>query len=199
MTAHTPIPGNARPKGAKRRKNSRSNSGKRKPPEVTLAPTIWDTGATGLANRENLVIEDAADMDPETGRVINPNNIKRARRVDMLEVWHRKGVISTAGFNAAEKLRDAFEATHRAPGWPDNDRVQSSPKPDHAVAIQIDRMSAFHAINRHIVADDHEIIDACVLHSGSPMRIGRYRGRGYQAGLDHLRDALDRLARAIGS
>lgn len=188
-----------KPQKRTRKKDPRSNSGKRKAPPVTLSQTVWDTGATGPANRNGLVIEDAADMDPETGKAVNPNNIKRARRVNMLEVWHRKGVISTAGFNAAEKLRDAFEATSRAPGWPDNDRVQSSPKPDHAVTIQIDRLSAFHAFHRHVTDEDREIIDACVLLGGSPMRIRRYRGgRGYQAGLEHLRAALDRLAIAIG-
>ena len=34
------------------------------------------------------------------------------RRVDMIEVWHRKRVISTDGYNAAEKLHDAFERTN---------------------------------------------------------------------------------------
>ena len=167
--------------------------------KVTIVPCPWDMGATGPANRRNLVVEDAMDADPVTGKVINPNGVKRARRVDMLEVWHRKGVISTAGFNAAEKLRDAFEATERTPGWPDNDRVQSSPKPDHAVTIQIDRLSRYHAIARHVTPEDRPILNACVLHRGIPSSLRQYRGYGYQAGLAHLRDALDRLARAIGS
>lgn len=170
--------------------------GRNAAPVSAVTVTQWDHGATGPANRIGLVTEPAIDADPVTGQVANPNGIKRARRVDMLEIWHKQGAITTEGFNAAEKLRDAFEATQRAPGWPDNDRVQSSPKPDHAVTIQIDRISAFNAINRHVVADDRSIISACVLHRHTPAVAG-YKGRAYQAGLDHLRDALDRLARAI--
>ena len=165
--------------------------------KVTIARCPWDMGATGPANRRGLITEDAMDADPETGKVINPNGIKRARRVDMLEVWHRKGVISTAGYNAAERLRDAFEATERAAGWPDNDRVQSSPKPDHAVTIQIDRMSRFHAFNKHVSADDKEIIGACVLRHGTPASLRQYKAMNYHRGMKHVRAALDRLADKI--
>lgn len=186
----------AKKKAARLSASARGGHGNRKAGRITLPE--WDMGATGPANRVGLVVEDAADLDRETGKVINPNGVKRARRVDMLEVWHKRGVISTAGFNAAEKLRDAFEATERAPGWPDNDRVQSSPKPDHAVAIQIDRLSRYHDIARHVGQADRAIMDACVLSRGTPATIG-YKGRRYQEGLDLLRDALDRLAREMGA
>lgn len=183
----------------KRRKPSR---GKHKAPAVTLMPTTWDAGATGPANRVGLVIEERGEVSPETGKRSNPNGVRGARRVDMLEVWHRKGVISTAGYNAAEKLRAAFEGTQRSAGWPDNDRVQSSPKPDHAVAIQIDRISKYHAIARHVSADDQPIISRCVLGSGTPANLrinGKrpYHGAGYELGLQYLAEALERLARAL--
>jgi len=172
---------------------------------VSLSPSPWDMGATGPANRHGLEIEEAADINPETGEVQNPNGVLRARRVDMLGVWHRRGWITTAGFNAAEKLRDAFEATQRAPGWPDNDRVQSSPKPDHAVTIQIDRLSQYDAIWRLVINDDAQIITACVLDRGGPDRVrdrlGRrvYVGESVKAGYRHLAEALDRLAKAMGA
>ena len=173
--------------------------------QVTLAPNPWDMGADGPANRIGLIEEAATEIDPETGKEQpNPNNVKRARRVDMLEVWHRRGWITTAGFNAAEKLRDAFEATQRAPGWPDNDRVQSSPKPDHAVTIQIDRLSKYHVIARLILAADMQIIAACVLDRHGPERVRDkrghriYAGENMRAGYQHLCDALDRLAKAMG-
>lgn len=193
---------------ARKRQNkfSRSTRDPRKPRSaVSLAPSPWDFGATGPANRAGLEIEDAADIDPETGEVINPNNVKRARRVDMLGVWHRRGWITTAGFNAAEALRDAFEATQRAPGWPDNDRVQSSPKPDHAVTIQIDRLSRYHAVARLIITADMPIITACVLDRGGPDRVRNrsgvqvYIGETMRDGYKHLADALDRLAKAMGA
>jgi hypothetical protein len=167
-------------------------------------PTDWDMGAAGQANRIGLIREDATELDPKTGKPMpNPNGVKRMRRVDMLEVWHKQGTISTAGFNAAEKLRDVFEATMQAPGWPDNDRVQSSPKPDHAVTIQIDRLSRFHAVNKLVPVLDRPIINRCVLERGTPSSTvidgeRPYRGARYQDGLTHLKDALDRLARAMG-
>lgn len=186
----------AKRKAARLSAAARGGHGNSKAGRISLAE--WDMGATGPANRRGLVVEAAADLDLETGKVINPNGVMRARRVDMLEIWHKRGVISTSGFNAAEKLRDAFEATERAPGWPDNDRVQSSPKPDHAVSIQIDRLSRYHEIARHVRSQDRTIIDACVLHRGAPTSIG-YKGRRYQEGLDRLRDALDHLASSMGS
>jgi hypothetical protein len=155
----------------------------------------WDLGARGRANQNDLIVEDATEPTPD-GRSANPNGVRRARRVDMLERWHRLGKISTAGYNAAEKLRDAFEATERAPGWPDNDRVQSSPKPDHSVTIQIDRLSRFHEIAKHIPREDQRIINHCILSKGTPCGLREYRGNP-DAGHKALRAALDRLARRI--
>lgn len=167
--------------------------------EVTLSQAPWDMGAMGPANRAGLVEEERGEINPVTGKLENPNVVRGVRRVDMLEVWHGKGVISTRGYNAAEKLRNAFESTQRAPGWPDNDRVQSSPKPDHAVTIQIDRLSKFAAIYKLVPYRDNDIIWHCVICKGTPSSLvvrGRhpYRGRHYDGGLEYLREALDRLA-----
>lgn len=167
---------------------------------------MWDEGASGPANRAGLEQEDATDMDPATGKPVpNPNGVKRLRRVDMLEVWHRRQVISTAGFNAAEKLRDAFARTQMGASIDmAQDRVDSSPKPDHAVTIQIDRISQFSAIMACVAPQDRQIIDLCILHGHSPAKMrdrdGRrpYFGRGHADGLVHIRDALDRLAKRMG-
>ena len=182
----------------KRRLRNGTKGGMRKAPApVSVSQTPWDMGASGPANRVGLEIEDAADIDPETGEARNVNNVKRARRVDMLEVWRKRGTISTRGYNVAVRLRDAFERTQRAPGWPDNDRVQSSPKPDHAIAIQIDRIGAYHRLAALVPEGDRQIIDVCILHGASPANIPRYRGPGHKAGLAHVAAALERLADAI--
>lgn len=166
---------------------------------VTLASSPWDHGATGPANRVGLVVEDRGEVDPKTGKMRNPNGVTGVRRVDLLEYWHKRGSISTEGFNAGEALRNAFEATMRSkPALPGNDRVQSSPKPDHAVDIMVDRISAFERIMRHVAMKDREIISACVLDNATPAAIRGYRGAGYRKGLAHLREALDRLADALG-
>lgn len=169
-----------------------------KKPKPLPLPQTWDTGATGpAAMARERVVEDAFDVDPETGDVVNPNGIRRIRIVDMLEVWHKKSIITTAGFNFAVKLRDAFEATGRAPGWPDNDRVQSSPKPDHAVAIQIDRMSRFHAVARFVSQEDRPLISYFVLRDRSDGLRREMEGTRYKAALAALGPALDRCAAAM--
>ncbi len=185
---------------AERRMGYHENHGKRAGRNPTKRDELAELGLITEAARMGMTIEDVKHFDQEKGHYVgSPNSEKRVRRVDMLETWHRKGVISTAGYNAAEKLRDAFAATQKAPGWPDNDRVQSSPKPDHAVTIQIDRLSAYHRIAKLIPPQDSAIIATCVLQDRSAAHIvtdGRrpYYGPGHKAGLTHLREALDRLA-----
>lgn len=164
---------------------------------VSLAETPWDHGATGKANRIGLVVEERGEKDAKTGKTINPNGVTGARRVDLLEFWHKRGSISTEGYNAAEMLRNAFEATQRGkPALPDNDRVQSSPKPDHAVDIQIDRISRFEGLMRHVRITDRAIVTACVLDGQHPGRIvGPLRVR---EGFAILRQALDNFAASLG-
>ena len=172
----------------------------------------WDMGACGEANRQGLQQEEAGEIDATTGKMVNPNNVRRVRRVDMLEHWQRHGTISQAGYTAACKLRDAFENTQRGPGTSfEQDRVDSSPKPDHAVTIQIDRISAFEKVYRHVTMADRPLINHCVLNgvqdgvaaSATPasLRIkGKrpYFGANYPSGLVALSAALDRLAKAMG-
>lgn len=182
-------------KARKYRARIRASSANRKP-KMTIAETPWDHGASGQANRHGLIVEERGDKDPRTGKTVNPNGVTGVRRVDLLEYWHRRGTISTEGYNAAEKLRDAFEGTMRGkPSLPDNDRVQSSPKPDYAVTIQIERISRYDRLMRHVRQDDRAIITACVLEGRHPSSI--YGALLVRQGFDHLRDALDALAYSL--
>ena len=70
---------------AKRKKRARLKPGSgykaQHRSKVSLGPsTTWDKGADGPANRIGLVIEDRGDTDPTTGKKINPNGVKGARR-----------------------------------------------------------------------------------------------------------------------
>lgn len=162
---------------------------------ITLS--AWDHGAMGQANRHGLVVEERGEKCATTGKVQNPNGVTGVRRVDLLEYWHKRGSITTEGYNAAEALRNAFEATQRGkPALPDNDRVQSSPKPDHAVDIQIDRISRFEALMRHVRITDRAIVTACVLDGQHPGKVvGALRTR---EGFALLRQALDDFAQSLG-
>ena len=76
----------------------------------------------------------------------------------------------------------------KTPGWPDNDRVQSSPKPDHAVEIQIDRMSRFHRVAGGLNAEERAIIESVLFHDEIPA------GRRFYTRIERLRNILDKLA-----
>ena len=175
---------------------AKRRAGRPRKTEITGMNTPWDHGAMGAANRHGLIVEERGEVNPATGKVTNPNNVTGVRRRDILEFWHTRGTITTGGYNAAVALRDAFEATMRGkPALPDNDRVQSSPKPDHAVTIQIDRIARFTRYMGLVCADDREIVSACVLDGHHPSSV--YGALRCKEGLQHLREALDRLSSAL--
>ena len=182
-------------KAAKRRAGQASAEARRK---AKAGQSAWDHGAMGQANRIGLVTEERGEIDPKTGKVQNPNGVTGVRRVDLLEFWRNRGTISEEGYTAAVSLKLAFDATMKGkPALPDNDRVQSSPKPDHAIDIQIDRLSRYHAMMRFVASRDRRIVTACVIHGWHPSRV--YGSGRTQEGLAHLRDAVDRLADAISA
>lgn len=162
---------------------------------VTLAPAPWDHGADGPANRIGLVIEERGDVDAVTGKVTNPNGVTGARRVDMLEVYAKRGWISARGRSAGEALRMAWLRTEMGtcPPWL-RERVDSSPKPDAAVGIQIDRLSKLLRISRLVMADDARIIHTVVEMGAAIGALPEYRGSKHERGKLHLFEALERLA-----
>ena len=171
--------------------------------KVRLQPTPWDMGADGPANkaRESEIV-DASDpeVDPETGEVTqrNPNGVRRRVFHDMLEVYHRRGVITDRGYEAGRKLRDAWATTQKGQGvdW-SQDRVDSSPKPDAQAAIRVDRMSAYLKIKRLIPKGDNALLMAVACDGHSIAHLREYRAHRLDAGKQHLHDALDRLADAM--
>jgi len=170
---------------------------------VSLNASPWDMGADGPANRaRESRVEEGVDpeVDPDNGEVKhrNPNGVKRRVFYDMLDVYHRRGWITKRGFNAASALRDAWQRTEQGQGndW-SKERVDSSPKPDAAVAIQIDRMSALIGITRHIPAEDHRILLTVACEGQAIGRLRQYRGMNHDKGRRHLHDALERLANRI--
>ena len=92
--------------------NAQTPIRKRRKKAVTLStmPTSWDGGATGPANRDRLREEPAPEFDPQTGKETeNPNNIRRNRRVDVVEVYAKDGLISRRELAAATNLRSLAE------------------------------------------------------------------------------------------
>ena len=156
--------------------------------KVTLAP-IRDLGATGPANRAGLVIERVAD---------SPNGEKRARRVDMLEVYHARGTVTDRQHAAGKVLREAWLRTHMGPAVDlAQERVDKSPDPSRAITIAIDHLSRFIAVTRRIPTHDAEILYCVVCMERSVVAMSRYRGERRRLGEEHLRSALSQLADAL--
>ena len=167
--------------------------------DVSLAQPRWDQGSDGQANRVGLVAEQRGDVDPETGEVSNPNGVKGWRRVDTLELYHKRGVISDRGLTAGEALRDAWTGTQRSKGtdW-SAERVDQTSKPDANIDIQIDRVSRYLAVAKHIEAGDKAILAAVVGEGRTVAHLKEYQRENLSKGMAHLRAALDRLAVAMG-
>ena len=181
----------------KRKRRTRLKSGTRvtAQPASQVSLARWDRGAMGQANRIGLVEEERGERDIATGKVINPNDVRGARRVDMLETYHSRGVISDRGYTAGEALRDAWAGTQRAPGtdWSQT-RVDSTPKADKHIDIMVDRVSKYHWIARLVHKDDLRIL-AAVCEDGAAITVlPEYRNLNYDKGKAHLRAALERLA-----
>jgi hypothetical protein len=164
--------------------------------KVSLAamPDHWDMGAKGPANRVNLV-QEPVTWTNEKGEQVNPNNVKRMRRVDMLQKYARDEVITNRQLIAGATLRDAWSKTELGQGRDYSDPVvDSSPKPDQAIDIRIDRMSAYLSVSKLVPPEDKEILQAVACEGRAIAHLRQYRYRNVPKGKAHLAEALERLA-----
>ena len=175
-------------------------AGRKRKASVSVADCPWDHGATGPANRHGLVVEERGEVDPKTGKVTNPNGVTGVRRVDMLDIYHNRGWIDARQWVAGAAIREAWLGTEKGRGadWT-QERVDSSPKPDAAIAIQIDRMSRLIRISKLVPPEDERIIDTVCCQGNAIGALREYRGSQHERGKAHLREALDRLADRIES
>lgn len=132
---------------------------------VSLAPSPWDFGATGPANRAGLEIEDAADIDPETGEVINPNNVKRARRASTADEGFAAGLLTKAHVMAARELKALNEGGVMGGGDPLAAIVIKSPggSPFEPQAALFDARRKFHAVWRRIPVECSVAIERFII------------------------------------
>lgn len=182
----------ARRAGRKRRPNGKHAYAAS---QVTLAPNPWDEGTRPPAREAFAVVEDRGEIDPDTGKRINPNGVKGIRYKDMLEIYRDRGWISAAGYEAALKVRVAWLNTEKGqcPPWL-RERVDSSPKPDTAIAVQIDRLSRMIRLGSVIPAEDSRIVHHVACLGSAIGGLPEYRGMHHEKGKKHLMAAMDRLA-----
>lgn len=166
--------------------------------QVTIDPSPWDEGTRPAAREAFAVVEERGEVDSRTGKTINPNGVRGLRYMDMMEVYAKRGWISDRGYLAGCKLRLAWLATEKGQCSPwMRERVDSSPKPDAAIGIQIDRLSKLIRLGSVIPLHDRRIIECVTYHGTGIGSLREYRGSQHDKGKVHLFQAFDRLADAI--
>ena len=157
--------------------NKRKRLGKKKC--ISLAPTPYngDHGPKTAAARQGTMLVPIKD---------SPNKMARRQRV---EAYTRLS-LTMRQQQAAKAIRDAYcRVDALASGGPLKERVQSSPKPDHAVDMQVAAVGALVKILKPVPRADKHIIEH-VLWANRPLRDLSDARRCAQ----RLRLSLDRVA-----
>lgn len=169
---------------------------------VSLKPvpaSLADMGASSKAQWADCIVEPAVDIDPETGKEAkNPNGSQRRRRLSRIDDMHRRKQLDNRQWQAAQHLQDAWESTLRTPEKIKRVQVDTSPKPDAQIAIQVDRMTRLVAVSRYIPQHAKQVVWWVVCDNRSvasmPGARNTYRRSRYT---ERLRDGLDALASAL--
>ncbi len=178
-----------RMKGAKGRKAMKA-----KLVSLKLAP--WDLGPLTPAQIAGKRIEEAAEVDPKTGRKSNPNRVIRTRRETWVGRYHRQGKLSVEQANIAAEL---FEA---ASGMPARDPLAAIVKVDTSgthdpEAERVDRRRKFFRMWEEIPAFARPVIQHVVLDDQSLRSLpGRLNSRHEARQLDRLQRGLQALHEA---
>lgn len=137
---------------------------------VSVAPSPWDQGATGPANRRRLVEEDATEIDPETGKQRpNPNGVRRMRRETWVVRYARQGKLNREQATVAVNLHAAWA------GFPVRDPLAAlgeavdRSKCDDPLAVMVDAKRWFYAMWKKVPTRCRPVIEHVVLND-RPLR-----------------------------
>ena len=159
----------------------------RKMASLPPMPLGGDHGTGTTAATTGTVLEAIKD---DKGR--NPNNMGQRRRKIIVNDMLSRGTITMRQHQAAEAIQMAHLSVERlSSGGPLKEQVQSSPKPDAAITIQVGANSRLVHVMKPIKACDRALIEAVCWHN-KPLR-SAIRG-GYVRGYARFRDALDAVA-----
>lgn len=185
----------------KRNRNGRPRA--KRAVTLSTAPTPaqhGDIGTGAPAQRVGLVIEAADWVDPETGKRMNPNGQRRARRIDLIESYHKRDknpLLDARQFKAAQALRNAYEATQKSAPAIKKVQVDTTPKPDQHIDIMVDRISDYHAISKHVPAECKAVIDTVVIQNRAIAAHPAYKNWNHAKGVKLLQRALDAVAEGL--
>ncbi len=160
--------------------------------------TLNDLGLATPMAQHLARIENATWFDPDQGKPVNPNSVKRARRISWVEHYYSKALLSPAQFKAAEKLQLAFEQTQKTPPAIKEINVDASPKPDQNITMMINRQSKYHNIARHIPQNARTYIDHVVIQNRPITAMPGCKGRRVPAYMARLAKGLDVMADNLG-
>lgn len=105
--------------------------------KITLPAFNGDHGTGTTLATMGTIIEEITN---DEGR--NPNNVARRRRVEAIDAMRG---LSMRQWQAAREIRDAYcQCEKLSSGSPLKEQVDSSPKPDETIAIQVDAQSRLH-------------------------------------------------------
>lgn len=168
----------------------------RRQTRITLPPAPWDFGASGLANRAGLVIEDVGEIDPATGNAANPNGVKRARRVEWLGAYFAQRKLTLQQVNAGRHLRACAE------GKPTQDAlaaivVDRDPRSGDAAADNYDARREYLRLMSLVPPASRFALEWVAVNDRPVNAIPGCRGgRDATRHFDRLRDGLDAVIRA---
>lgn len=159
---------------------------------ITIAPdiSVWDRGASGVANQDRLVDEAATEIDPETGKETpNPNGVKRRRREDWVVRYAKAGHISDAQAANAVKLRMAAEGMRERDPLAALGDVRSGGRSDKE-AVRVDARRYFRRLWDSIPSSSRPVVERVVI-CDEPIWRGNHATRDrhfkrLQAGLDAI-------------
>ena len=149
---------------------------------VSTAPSPWNGDhGTGTA---------AATAGTQLEQVLNdnganPNHMGRRRRVDVLDAI----TLTMRQRQAAEAVRDAYSRVQMlSSGGPLKEQVQSSPKPDATIAVQVDANSRWVYVMKPVPWRARELVEHVCCY-GLPLRTS-----GYVRSRELFTLLLDRIA-----
>ncbi len=157
----------------------------------------WDLGPRTKSQDHQKVVEPADYIDPETGKVINPNGVVRARRETWVHTYLRKGKLTQRQANIAEELVEASLGM-RASDPLAALRIDTSRGFNDPAAEQIDRRKKFRMMWKTLPAFAEAVIRHVVLNDMSLRSMPRCSSGAAEARhLDRLQRGLDTIADAM--
>lgn len=183
---------------SKKRRLKRHSYQKPSAAPVSITPFPWDRGADGPAARAmESITEQRGEIDPETGKEINPNGVTGVRRISVAENYYRNGHLTKRQYTAAHALLVAWERKDLTPTLY-AERVDSSGKPDDRTAILVDHQTAYIRVSRHVPKKYAKFVyhvarDDCKISTLPGYRKGNRFMEYLRTGLDILADNLEKV------